>query len=311
MEAFVGHLVRPDGFAGFLKWLDDVGIDHEMTMEDAHWAVIGSPRKDNPVMQATFDLAAALTRDEFAAGALEADIVCLPVLGFADMLGYEQYRVNEQFSTVEHPDLGRDLGFVRSPVDVGHEHTPIRPAPCLGQHTDEVLRSLATPPTSAEPRRSSTPGSALDGLRVVDFGWVLAAPLGGRILASFGAEVIRVESSTKLDSMRRQIGPDGNPDPNLGGLFNSVNAGKKSLTVDLRSEEGLELVLDLIGTADVVVNNFRPGALERMGLGYERLRQFNDEIILLNLPGAHPIGPWAVRPSMGNILMAALWLQTC
>ena len=301
---FVGHLVRPDGFAGFLKWLDDVGIEHDMTIQDAHWAVVGSPRKGNPVMKATFDLAAALTRDEFAAGALEADIVCLPVLGFDDMLGYEQYRVNEQFSTIDQPSVGKEIGFVRSPMDVGQEHTAIRPAPTLGQHSDTILGSLARP-TPAEPRRSTSPGAALDGIRVVDFGWVLAAPLGGRIFASFGAEVIRVESSTKLDSMRRQVGPDGMPDPNLGGLFNSVNAGKKSLTVDLRRAEGLELVLDLVGTADVVVNNFRPGALERMGLGYDRLRQFNDEIILLNMPGAHPIGPWAVRPSMGNILMAA------
>ncbi len=306
---FVGHLVRPDNFGGFLSWLDRVGVDHEMTLDDAHWAVVGAPREGNPVMAATFELASVLTRDEFAAGALEADIVCLPVLGFADMARHEQYVVNRQFSTVASADLGRDLGFVRSAIDTDVEPTPIRPAPALGEHTEAVLGALRTelaaPPLGAGVQRSTTPGRALEGLRIVDFGWVLAAPLGGRIFASFGAEVIRVESSTRLDSMRRQLGPDRLPDPTLGGLFNSVNAGKKSLTVDLRSEEGRTLVLDLVASSDIVINNFRPGALARMGFGYDRLREVNDDIILLNLPGAHPTGPWAVRPSMGNILMAA------
>ena len=146
---------------------------------------------------------------------------------------------------------------------------------------------------------------ALKGVTVVDFGWVLAAPIGTRILASFGAEVIRVESATKPDSMRSQIGPDGKPHADMGGLYNVVNAGKKSLSVDLSQEQGMTLIKKLIARADVVVNNFRPGALERMGLGYDVLKALKPDMVLLNLPGAHRHGPWAERPSMGNILMAA------
>ena len=302
---FVGHLVRPEGFSGFLAWLDRVGIEHDMTIDDAHHAIVGKPAKDNPVVKATFDLAARLTRDEFAKGALEADIVCLPVLGFDDMGATEQYIVNDQFRTVTHSGIDRELGFARSAVDTSDDHIAIRRAPMLGEHTEEILSSLEPVPVRSPTGVSTKPGCALEGLRVVDFGWVLAAPLGGRILASFGAEVVRVESSNKPDSMRRQLGPDGTYDPNLGGLFNSVNAGKKSLTVDLKSEEGLGLVKELIASADIVINNFRPGALARMGLGYDVLRELKDDIVLLNLPGAHPKGPWAVRPSMGNILMAS------
>ena len=84
-----------------------------------------------------------------------------------------------------------------------------------------------------------------------------------------------------------------------------MNAGKKSLAVDLSSERGLDLLKELIATADVVVNNFRPGAMERMGLGYDVLCSLKPDIVSLNLPGAHRVGPWAVRSSMGNILMAA------
>ena len=146
------------------------------------------------------------------------------------------------------------------------------------------------------------PLGALSGIRVVDFCWVLAGPLGTRILANFGAEVIRVESRARPDGVRQAMGPDGAPNPNLGNLFNDVNTGKRSLTVDLRSERGRELVRRLIATSDVVTNNYRPGALERMGFGYEELRALKPDIILLNMPGTHRLGPWRPRSTMGNIV---------
>lgn len=302
---YVGHLVRPDRFDGFLAWADEAGIDHGMSSEDWHWAMLSAPRKDNPVSAATLALAAALTRDEFAAGALEADIVCLPVLGFDDLERTEQYVVNEQFLEVDNDLLGRSLGFVRSPVDGMSHPIEIGRAPALGEH--QALLDELSEPAPSRPRTTAAldPARALEGMRVVDLTWVLAGPLGTRTLASFGAEVIRVESSSKPDSMRSQIGPEGAPDPDMGGLHNSVNVGKKSLSVNLGTDDGLALVKELITTADIVVNNFRPGALERMGLGYDVLRELKHDIVLLNLPGAHRHGPWADRPSMGNILMAA------
>ncbi|MCP5032454.1 MAG: CoA transferase [Actinomycetia bacterium] len=307
----VGLLVRPDRFDAFLAWCDDVGIDHSMTSDDWEWSLLTAPRDNNPVSAAVLALADAVGRDKFVAGALRADLVCLPVLGFDDLGETEQYMVNDQFLTVHHPDLDRDLGFVRSPADAMADGVELRPAPLLGQHCS-LLDSLELPPTPV-PDKTATrgrpavpdPSQALAGVRIVDFGWVLAAPIGTRLLASFGAEVIRVESSAKPDSMRNQLGPDGKGDPDLGGLFNTVNAGKKSLAVDLSTDDGMAVVKDLISTADAVVNNFRPGAMDRMGLGYEVLCLLKPDIVLLNLPGAHRKGPWAVRSSMGNILMAA------
>lgn len=308
---YVGHLVRPDRFEAFLAWADREGIAHGMTSEDWHYARLDSPRQGNPVAETTLALAAKLGRDDFAAGALEADIICLPVLGFDDLATTEQYVVNEQFLTVAHDRLGA-LGFVRSPVDGMRDPVLIRPAPEPGQHQallDSVPgRSSTATPAPAEADVSDPvvdPAQALAGLRVVDFTWVIAGPTGTRILASFGAEVIRVESSKKPDSMRSQIGPDGVPDPDLGGLHNTINAGKKSLAIDLSTAAGVDIVKELIATADVVTNNFRPGALERMGFGYDELRRLKPDIVVLNLPGAHRFGPWAGRPSMGNILMAA------
>ena len=302
---YVGHLVRPDRFDGFLNWAERVGIDHGMTSDDWHWAMLSAPRKDNPVSATTLALAGALTRDEFAAGALAADIVCLPVLGFDDLERTEQYVVNEQFIEVENELLGHAVAFVRSPVDGMRESIEIRRAPALGEHQallDELSEFAPSEPHGSAPL---DPARALQGLRVVDLTWVLAGPLGTRTLASFGAEVIRIESSSRPDSIRSQIGPDGTPDPDMGGLHNSVNVGKQSLSVNLGTDDGLALVKELIATADIVVNNFRPGALDRMGLGYDVLCELKPDIVLLNLPGAHRRGPWADRPSMGNILMAA------
>ncbi|MEZ5598538.1 MAG: CoA transferase [Pseudomonadales bacterium] len=302
---YVSLLVRPDRFREFLAWADDTGIDHGMTPDDWRWARLDAPRQNNPVAQTTLRLTQALTRDEFVAGALKADIICLPVLDFPDLEKEDQFRVNDQFLEVDHEVLGRRLGYVRSPVDAIADGVTYRRAPALGE--DQALLTSLPPRGQPVPDAGTSPdpARALHGLRVVDFGWVLAGPIGTRLLASFGAEVIRVESSGKPDSMRSQAGPDGKPDPDMGGLYNSVNAGKKSFTVDLTKPAGMALVKELIATADVVVNNFRPGVMERIGLGFDALRQLRPDIILLNLPGAHRHGPWARHPSTGNILMAA------
>ena len=302
----VGHLVRPDRLPAFLAWAEREGIDHGMTADDWRWARIDAPYKDNPVIATTRALAAKLTRDEFAAGALEADIVCLPVLGLDDLAHTEQYIANEQFLTVPNEVLGMELGFPRSPVDGMPSPIELRRAPNLGEHQDllDGIEPIAAPTDLPSPKVPD-PATALAGLRVVDFTWVLAGPIGTRVLASFGAEVIRVESSKKPDSMRSQIGPEGTPDPDLGGLYNAVNAGKKSLAIDVSTEQGKAVVRELIATADVVVNNFRPGAMDRMGFGFDELCAIKPDVVMLSLPGAHDKGPWAGRPSMGNILMAA------
>jgi len=302
---YVGLMIRPDRFDLFLRWLDEVGIAHTLTPADWHYARVNSPQINNPVNAATAALARLLPRDEFVVGAMRAEMVCLPTLEFPDMEHHEQFVVNQQFSTVHHHGINKDLGFVRSAVDVFDGQMQIAPAPTLGRVGKPPQPEPDTRRPPARNRRSVDPYRALEGLRVVDFGWVLAAPIGTRILASFGAEVIRIESSTKPDSIRSFPGPDGKPDAVLSGLFNDTNAGKKSLSVDLTQERGRALVHRLISVSDVVVNNFRPGAMDRMGFGFEAIKGDREDIVLLNMPGPHRFGPWASRPSMGNIMMGA------
>jgi crotonobetainyl-CoA:carnitine CoA-transferase CaiB-like acyl-CoA transferase len=146
----------------------------------------------------------------------------------------------------------------------------------------------------------------LQGIRVVDFSWVLAGPLGTRLLASFGAEVIRIEPP--LDAAG-DFRPRDVKDPNTGAFRNLVDVGKRSLSVDPRSEAGREVLLRLIAISDVVADNFRPGVLARMGFDYARLRERNPGIVQLHLPGCAPDGPWGERGTFGNMILGASGLS--
>jgi benzylsuccinate CoA-transferase BbsF subunit len=146
----------------------------------------------------------------------------------------------------------------------------------------------------------------LEGIRVVDFCWVLAGPLGTRVLANFGAEVIHVEPR---DRGGGDLRPRGVANPNVGAFRNLTDTGKRSLAIDPRSAEGGEVLLRLIERSDVVTDNFRPGVLERMGFGYETLRQRNPGVVVLHLPGCAPDGPWSNRGTFGNMILGASGLS--
>ena len=127
----------------------------------------------------------------------------------------------------------------------------------------------------------------LKGIRVIELATIIAAPLGASILADLGADVIKIEPLSG-DPFRSMM--DG-----LGAM--RVNAGKRSLAVDLKSVEGKALVLDLISKADVVLHNYRPGVPERLGIDYDTVKALNPRIVYLQSNGYGPLGPSAHRPS--------------
>lgn len=117
----------------------------------------------------------------------------------------------------------------------------------------------------------------LEGIRVVDFTQVMLGPCCTQMLADYGAEVIKIEKERMGDLSRWSLGSD--PDGLNNPVFCSLNRNKKSVALNLKSEEAKQRVLELIDSADVVVNNFRPGVMERMGFGYEDLKARNPRII--------------------------------
>ena len=126
----------------------------------------------------------------------------------------------------------------------------------------------------------------LEGVRVVDFTWIVAGPQATRILADLGAEVIRIENEDYLDSLRFAVpAKDGARSLNRSGLFNNLNRNKLGITLNLHHPRGREAAERLIAEADIVAENYSPGAFERMGFSWPRLRQLNPELIYLSLSG--------------------------
>lgn len=126
----------------------------------------------------------------------------------------------------------------------------------------------------------------LTGVRVVDFTWIVAGPQATRILADLGADVIRVENESHLDSLRASVlVDDSNPSVNQSGMFNNFNRNKRGITANLHHPRARELVEQLIREADIVTENFSPGAFARMGFSWDRLRELNPKIIYLSISG--------------------------
>ena len=125
---------------------------------------------------------------------------------------------------------------------------------------------------------------ALQHYRVVDFGWVLAGAVPGMVLADLGAEVIKVETRTRLDFMRQGrpiIGEERDPEQNP--MFHNINRSKLSITLDTTSLEAVALAKRLVSISDVVIENFSPGVMEKLGLDYQSLRRIKPDIIMVSM----------------------------
>lgn len=148
-----------------------------------------------------------------------------------------------------------------------------------------------------DPTPSAPPGP-LAGLRVVEMGQLLAGPFCGQLLGDLGADVVKLEDPTRGDPLRQW----GRQRPKGQSLWWSiVGRNKKSVTVNLRTPEGQDLARELITRADVVVENFRPGTMERWGLGYEQLSELNPRLIMARVSGFGQDGPYAARAGYGAI----------
>jgi crotonobetainyl-CoA:carnitine CoA-transferase CaiB-like acyl-CoA transferase len=146
-------------------------------------------------------------------------------------------------------------------------------------------------------------GYPLDGLKVLDFSRVLAGPFAGRMLCDLGAEVVKIEPP-EGDATRLW----GKVTAGISGYFNLANAGKKSICIDLRAEGAQDLVLELVREADVLIENFRPDVMQRLGIGYERLAAANPRLIMLSISGFGANGPESKRPAYAPIVHAELGL---
>ena len=152
----------------------------------------------------------------------------------------------------------------------------------------------------------SAGAQALDGVKIVEFGGYAAGPHVGKMLANFGATVVHVESMSRPDGFRMQYPPykDDKPGINSGGCFTYFNDSKYGVTVDLKNAEGRKLARRLADWCDIVIENMRPGVIDRLGLGFQELRTSNPGVIMLSTCNMGQTGPRADTPGFGSQLSA-------
>jgi benzylsuccinate CoA-transferase BbsF subunit len=147
----------------------------------------------------------------------------------------------------------------------------------------------------------------MQGIRVTDFSWFGAGPYVTRLLAAYGAEVIRIESNTRIDGMRWQAPrKPGVPETyNISGMFNNYNPGKLGITLNLNQPKGIEIARKLISVSDIVLDNFIPGAMEKWGLTYEELVKIKPDIIVATMPVMGITGPYTFWRGFGTTIRTA------
>lgn len=139
--------------------------------------------------------------------------------------------------------------------------------------------------------------SPLEGIRVIEMGQLIAGPMAGRMLAEFGADVIKIEPPGKGDPLRKwRMLHEG-----TSVWWAAQSRNKRSLTLDLRQEEGQNIARSLLKDADVLIENFRPGTLEKWGLSWEKLHELNPRLVVLSVSGYGQTGPYRDRPGFGVI----------
>lgn len=221
-----------------------------------------------------------------------------PVSTLKDLYANDQLRDRQYFVPIEVAGVGT-VSIPGAPFKSSIGGWEVRgPAPRLGEN--RAGNGASGWKASSAPRFQEFSGSSrhpsglpLSGIRVLDLTWVWAGPYCTLQFAHMGAEVLRIESRKRLCPTRR-VPPfaDDVAGVNRAGYFNQYSQGKKSVTLNLATPEGIRIARELAKHCDVVADNFSAGAMDRMGLGYETLRALKPDIIMVSMSGFGQTGPW-------------------
>ena len=241
------------------------------------------------------------TRGELYRKLQSSSVPCFPVQTVDEIVVSEHYAARGFFVDQDHPVAG----VVKQPGPAvrlfGTPWSLRSPAPNLGKPGSKTSdgrswtedRHQTPPEPIALPTLPSPRNRPLEGIRIIDFGWILSVPYAGGWLGSLGAEVIRVESNTRLEPGRSGLAgsADGVSGVNRSGIWNCLNHSKLGITLNIRDPEAQELVKELVAVSDVVMENFSTGVLDRLGLGFEDLRKVRPDLIMLSGSTMGTVGP--------------------
>jgi crotonobetainyl-CoA:carnitine CoA-transferase CaiB-like acyl-CoA transferase len=229
-------------------------------------------------------------RDVWLKRLLDADVAAIPELHPGQIFDEPQVRHNDMVSRIDDPVLGPLEQVAPAIRFAGLDHRPETGAPTVGQHDDLWRTTLSSSDEAPAEDGDDDEMCLLDGLRVLDAGAYYAGPFSSRLLAGLGADVIKLET-TLGDQLRGIQRP-----------FRSASAGKRAISVNLKDPDLHPARDSLINWADVVLHNMRPGAADRVGLGYEHVRQINPNAVYLYAPGWGSSGPDSMRQSFAPLM---------
>jgi len=293
----------------FVEWMNEEGTGQEM--RDVPWEALSLHNLDPEQMAAwqttSGEFFRRFPKRRLAEEAVKRRILLYPQNTMSEIAADKQLEERGAFVDVELLD-GRTARPVGRPFrTTAYDARLVGRAEDAHLTADAVLgrwRNAATE-DAADGRKDGGTGLPLNGVRVLDFSWLVAGPVTTKLLGFFGADVVKIESRKRPDATR-MTGPypRGKPSMNGSAHFASVNAGKRSIGLDISHPDANDLLLRLGAVADIVAENFTPGTLERHGLGYEAFRAVKPHIIMISLSLQGATGYRATQPGIGSHIQA-------
>ena len=249
------------------------------------------------------------TKAELFDGAVKNGVTLYPLATTADMVKNVQLIAREYWVKVEHPELGTTITYAGAFGKA--TETPIRisrRAPLIGEHnkeileqelghSDEELLSLKKAKEQAQlthkkSKREIVGKKPLEGVKIADFSSALVGPFTTKPLADYGAQMIHIESKRWPDMRTSRPFKDRIQGFNRSAYFNREHTSQLSVALNLASPKGIEIAKQIVAWADIVVENFAGGAMDRMGLGYEELKKVKPDIIMVSSCMMGQTGPY-------------------
>ena len=254
-----------------------------------------------------------IVKREFLEEASRREMLGYPVSNVADIALDPQLAARNFWQDLSGAD-GQSHQYCGSFALVDQARAPLRHFPGEAVELAALLAGTATA-GAAVAKPAATPDAnpsasairqALSGVKVAEFGAYAAGPHIGKMLATFGATVVHVESHRHPDGFRNEYPPykDGKPGVDRSGCFAIFNDSKYAVTLDLKAAPGIELAQSLIGWADIVIENMRPEVMSRLGLGYDTAKQLNPDVVMISSCNMGQTGPRAFTPGFGSQLSA-------
>lgn len=289
-----------------LRWVHECG---ECTMEDVEtdwglqWMAMlqdgASPEPYNDLCEKIEKFTLQFTMQKLFDEGLSRGIYIAPTFNVEQLLDEPHFHARDFWHTLAESNLCVPGPFAKLPSS---PLTQLEDAPVLNSAPEEVWsrhKMEEIEPTSAY---SDLP---LAGLKVLDFMWVAAGPYFTRVLSDYGATVIKIESTTRVDAARALPAfKDGEVTVDSGVPFNAINAGKLGVTIDPSNPAGREMLLELVRWADVVTESFSPKAMKGWDLDYETLKEVKPDLIMLSSCLMGQTGPRCMVPGYGNMAAA-------